>query len=187
MSIPFLDALACRGEAGWRQSVLRWRFSQAERQWPSARLMQTRRLPQRPYGPTMPATTHLTEMILPLRCTNSRLHATGALPKGASVSGRSTAWAKASRRTTSARPSCMARPVTGGSIRACYNLGLLYQRGTGVAQNIGTAISYWTKACNAGHASGCYMVAAMYKGHRRRAESCHRCFLFCQGLRCRRC
>jgi uncharacterized protein len=49
-----------------------------------------------------------------------------------------------------------ATACAGGNANGCYNLGLFYDDGTGVARNLTTAASYYVKACDAGSAGGCY-------------------------------
>lgn len=44
----------------------------------------------------------------------------------------------------------------------CYNLGLIYEHGSGVKQNYKTAVKWYEKACNAMDFDGCFNLAVAY-------------------------
>lgn len=45
--------------------------------------------------------------------------------------------------------------------KACYNLGLMYQNGDGVAQNMDEAVKWYTKSADLGYREAQYMLASL--------------------------
>jgi len=54
------------------------------------------------------------------------------------------------------------KPVGGGVLTSCSNLGLLYQNGHGVKQDDFQAANLFRKACDGGASSGCGNLATAY-------------------------
>ena len=50
----------------------------------------------------------------------------------------------------------------GGNMRACFNLGAMYEYGNGVEKNEQKAAELLKKACDGGNMRGCYNLGLMY-------------------------
>ena len=50
----------------------------------------------------------------------------------------------------------------GGNMRACFNLGAMYEYGNGVEKNEQKAAELYKKACDGGEMFGCGTLGAMY-------------------------
>lgn len=49
-----------------------------------------------------------------------------------------------------------------GNAQGCFQLGALYEKGSGVAQNKYKAVALYTQACNGGESHGCSNMAMTY-------------------------
>ncbi len=54
----------------------------------------------------------------------------------------------------------------GGDMEGCDYLGLMYDAGTGVPQDMAKAIALYRKACNGGSSGGCFSLGNCYDGGR---------------------
>jgi hypothetical protein len=54
------------------------------------------------------------------------------------------------------------RACDAGNASGCSNLGIMYQKGRGVAQDFGQALALYQRACDSGTASGCTNLGLMY-------------------------
>lgn len=50
----------------------------------------------------------------------------------------------------------------GGIAQGCFNLGLLHEKGEGVAQNKPRSVQLYGQACDGGIAGGCYNLGVLY-------------------------
>jgi TPR repeat protein len=50
----------------------------------------------------------------------------------------------------------------GGELRACYDLGIMYRKGEGVAANVPAAIKLFTRSCEGGYADGCTPLGYLF-------------------------
>jgi len=58
-----------------------------------------------------------------------------------------------------------------GRAHSCFELGIRYDRGEGVREDVARAAIFYQKACDDGLADGCYLVGAAYATERPRATS----------------
>lgn len=56
----------------------------------------------------------------------------------------------------------LAKACDGGSAKGCFDLGALYENGTGVVQNKYQAAALYAQACRGGEASGCSNMGLKY-------------------------
>ena len=51
----------------------------------------------------------------------------------------------------------------GGNLDGCSNLGIMYENGKGVKEDLGRAVRLYTKACDGGNPDGCSNLGSMYE------------------------